>query len=61
MISAVVEFDLFEAQWKGSSTHPSAGMSEEKKSAIAKKARAGGDIGKPGKNFCFFSCRLVSH
>lgn len=30
---------------------PSAGMSAEEKSAVAKKARAGKDIGKKGKNF----------
>jgi hypothetical protein len=30
---------------------PSAGMSKEAKSALAKKAHAGGDIGKPGKSF----------
>lgn len=30
---------------------PSAGLSSEKKSAVVKKAKAGGDIGKPGKNF----------
>ena len=42
---------IIETKWKGMSTHPSAGMSKEKKSAVAKKARAGGDIGKPGKKF----------
>ena len=41
---------IFEA-WRDTSTHPSAGMSEKKKSAVVKKARAGKDIGKPGKNF----------
>ena len=30
---------------------PSAGLSKEKKSATVKKAKAGGDIGKPGKGF----------
>lgn len=30
---------------------PSAGLSKEKKSAVVKKAKAGGDIGKPGKSF----------
>jgi hypothetical protein len=30
---------------------PSAGLSKAKKSATAKKAAAGGDIGKPGKSF----------
>jgi len=30
---------------------PSAGLSKAKKSAVVKKAKAGGDIGKPGKNF----------
>jgi len=30
---------------------PSAGLSKAKKSAIVKKAKAGGDIGKPGKSF----------
>jgi hypothetical protein len=30
---------------------PSAGMSKDAKSALVKKAKAGGDIGKPGKSF----------
>lgn len=30
---------------------PSAGLSKEKKSSVAKKAKAGKDIGKKGKNF----------
>ena len=30
---------------------PSAGMSKGEKSAVAKKAQAGKDIGKPGKSF----------
>ena len=30
---------------------PSAGMSKKEKSAVVKKAKAGKDIGKPGKNF----------
>jgi hypothetical protein len=30
---------------------PSAGMTAKEKSAVAKKAKAGGDIGKPGKSF----------
>lgn len=30
---------------------PSEGLSKNKKSAIAKKAQKGGDIGKKGKNF----------
>jgi len=30
---------------------PSAGLSKKKKSAVAKKARKGGDIGKKGKGF----------
>lgn len=30
---------------------PSAGMSKKEKSAVVKKAKAGGDIGKPGKGF----------
>jgi hypothetical protein len=30
---------------------PSAGMSKAEKSAVVKKAKAGGDIGKPGKGF----------
>ena len=30
---------------------PSAGLSKSKKSAVVKKAKAGGDIGKPGKSF----------
>ena len=33
------------------SKKPSAGMSKSEKSAVAKKAQKGGDIGKPGKNF----------
>jgi hypothetical protein len=33
------------------SSKPSAGLSAKKKSATVKKAKAGGDIGKPGKNF----------
>jgi hypothetical protein len=33
------------------STKPSAGMSKDAKSALVKKAKAGGDIGKPGKSF----------
>jgi hypothetical protein len=33
------------------SAKPSAGMSKAEKSAVAKKARAGGDIGKSGKSF----------
>jgi hypothetical protein len=32
-------------------TKPSAGMSAKEKSAVVKKAKAGGDIGKPGKGF----------
>jgi len=34
-----------------SEERPSAGLSKKKKSAVAKKARAGGDIGKKGKGF----------
>jgi hypothetical protein len=30
---------------------PSAGLSKKKKSAVVKKAKKGGDVGKPGKNF----------
>lgn len=33
------------------STKPSAGMSKKEKSEVVKKAKAGGDIGKPGKGF----------
>lgn len=33
------------------SAKPSAGMSKAEKSAVVKKAKAGGDIGKPGKGF----------
>ena len=33
------------------SAKPSAGLSKTKKSAVVKKAKAGGDIGKPGKSF----------
>lgn len=36
---------------KKASVKPSKGLSKKKKSAIAKKARAGKDIGKKGKNF----------
>ena len=36
---------------KVSEAKPSAGLSKEKKSATVKKAKAGGDIGKPGKGF----------
>jgi len=36
---------------KVSEAKPSAGLSKEKKSAVVKKAKAGGDIGKPGKGF----------
>lgn len=38
--------DLDEAKKK-----PSAGMTKKEKSAVVKKAKAGGDIGKPGKGF----------
>jgi len=33
------------------STKPSAGLSAAKKSSVVKKAKSGGDIGKPGKSF----------
>ena len=36
---------------KNEASNPSAGLSKGQKSSIAKKARAGGDIGKPGKSF----------
>lgn len=36
---------------KGGSVKPSAGLTEKKKSAVAKKASVGKDIGKKGKNF----------
>ena len=36
---------------KNEASKPSAGLSKGQKSSIAKKARAGGDIGKPGKSF----------
>ncbi len=39
------------AAGKKASAKPSKGLSAETKSNVAKKARAGGDIGKPGKNF----------
>lgn len=43
------EFDnLDEAKKKDK---PSAGLSKKKKSAVAKKARKGGDIGRKGKGF----------
>ena len=32
-------------------TKPSAGLSKKQKSTIVKKAKAGKDLGKPGKNF----------
>lgn len=34
-----------------SESKPSAGLSKKEKSAVVKKAKAGGDIGKPGKGF----------
>jgi len=42
--------DLY-ADWGEDEEKPSAGLSKKKKSAVAKKARAGGDIGKKGKGF----------
>lgn len=42
--------DLY-ADWAEDEEKPSAGLSKKKKSAVAKKARAGGDIGKKGKGF----------
>ena len=42
--------DLY-ADWAENEEKPSAGLSKKKKSAVAKKARAGGDIGKKGKGF----------
>jgi hypothetical protein len=36
---------------KNEASKPSVGLSKGQKSSIAKKARAGGDIGKPGKSF----------
>lgn len=44
--------DLF-AQYKNfvSESKPSAGMTKGEKSSVVKKAKAGKDIGKPGKNF----------
>ena len=39
------------ASWAENEERPSAGLSKKKKSAVAKKARAGGDIGKKGKGF----------
>jgi hypothetical protein len=36
---------------KNEASKPSAGLSKGQKSSIAKKARAGSDIGKPGKSF----------
>jgi len=33
------------------SAKPSAGLTKDEKSAVVKKAKAGGDIGKPGKSF----------
>lgn len=41
---------LFEA-WKGTATNPSKGMTKEEKSTVVKAAKAGKDIGKPGKAF----------
>lgn len=37
--------------WKGRKTRPSRGMTKKQRSALAKKARAGKDIGKKGKMF----------
>ena len=39
------------AGMKVTESKPSAGLSKKQKSSISKKARAGGDIGKPGKSF----------
>jgi len=39
------------ASWAEDEEKPSAGLSKKKKSAVARKARAGGDIGKKGKGF----------
>jgi hypothetical protein len=39
------------AQFKGKATHPSKGLSKNTLRAVVKKARAGKDIGKPGKKF----------
>ena len=35
----------------GEAAKPSAGLSAKQKTAVVKKAKAGGDIGKPGKGF----------
>lgn len=37
--------------FKKASTKPSSRLSAKQKSGVAKKVAAGGDIGKPGKNF----------
>jgi hypothetical protein len=42
---------LGEPEKKVDESKPSAGLSAAKKSAVVKKAKAGGDIGKPGKSF----------
>ena len=42
---------LEEAKKKKAKTKPSAGMTAKEKSAVAKKARAGKDIGKKGPGF----------
>jgi hypothetical protein len=42
---------LKECDYTMEGSKPSAGLSAAKKSAVVKKAKAGGDIGKPGKSF----------
>jgi hypothetical protein len=43
--------DTCKVHGKMEESKPSAGLSKAKKSAVVKKAKAGGDIGKPGKSF----------
>lgn len=44
----LISFEEFNLQEK---KKPSEGLSAKQKSAVVKKAKAGVDIGKPGKNF----------
>lgn len=39
------------AKFTGKPTYPGAGLSSKQRSQVAKKARAGADIGKKGKKF----------
>ena len=50
-VHGMKECSMEESTKQNESAKPSAGMSAKEKSATVKKAKAGGDIGKPGKNF----------